>query len=657
MDKQLRILLVDDDEDEFFLLQDLITHPPSGVAQPNLHLEWVETYDAALQAFASDRYDAYLVDYQLGNRTGLDLLCEPVAKNSRAPSIMLTGQGSYAVDVAAMQQGASDYLVKDQLNLHLLERSIRYAIERKHTQKNLEQLVNERTQELADSNSLLAQANRELLAEVTRRKQVEVVVRESESKFRALADTTSAVILIIQDLKILYANPAVRSITSYDPEELLGMALADLTHPVYQEVLHWSVDANGWLEGIPLRFELKILKKGGEERWVDATIGKIEYQGRPAWVLTAFDITERDMAQQVLRLAKDRLEAEVAERTIQLRQRAEELDALRTATSSLLNTLDLGALLGQILDSAQKAIPAAEQSWLHLAVRDTGQLQLRSVFDTSDPRIQKFNFLRSKDNRVKAVCKKKPLLIRDTLVEPVILPYQDGRMDLNGIRSAIVVPLFIDDHFIGSLSLSASRPAVFTEGDLRLLTTFAATAIAAIQNATLHAEVQNLATTDPLTGQLNRRALFDLGQRELDRFHRFGHPLSAILSDIDHFKSINDTYGHAVGDQVLQAVVKRIGLIVRQVDILCRYGGDEIVVLLPETDSLLANKIAIRIHNSITRAPVLTEAGPVQVSISTGIASAVQEIRDLGALLNAADVALYRAKQMGRSRVELATQG
>jgi diguanylate cyclase (GGDEF)-like protein len=213
--------------------------------------------------------------------------------------------------------------------------------------------------------------------------------------------------------------------------------------------------------------------------------------------------------------------------------------------------------------------------------------------------------------------------------------------------------MIIKDVF-GTISLSASKPAAFTEDDLSLLTSFAATASAALHNAILYAETQNLATRDPLTGKLNRRTLFEYGQREVDRYRRFGHKLSALMFDIDHFKQINDRFGHSTGDKVLMAIADRCGKVIRNVDILGRYGGDEFAVLLPEADISTASDIANRIRTSILQSPVPTEAGKISVSVSIGVAQADVDITKFAALLHKADQALYQSKQSGRNRTTLA---
>jgi diguanylate cyclase (GGDEF)-like protein len=131
----LRILLVDDDEDEYILTKTLLadsSYLSKDSHQVGFKLDWVSTYEAALEAFQKDQHDVYLVDYHLGNKDGLELLQKAVDDGCKAPIIMLTGQGNYQIDMAAMQAGAADYLVKGQIDSQLLERSIRYAVERAH---------------------------------------------------------------------------------------------------------------------------------------------------------------------------------------------------------------------------------------------------------------------------------------------------------------------------------------------------------------------------------------------------------------------------------------------------------------------------------------------------------------------------------------------
>jgi diguanylate cyclase (GGDEF)-like protein len=166
----------------------------------------------------------------------------------------------------------------------------------------------------------------------------------------------------------------------------------------------------------------------------------------------------------------------------------------------------------------------------------------------------------------------------------------------------------------------------------------------------LYAEVQRLAITDVLTGVYNRRGFFELGRHEVARAHRFARPLSLIMFDLDHFKQVNDTYGHGAGDEVLAQVAARCRAVTRQVEVLGRYGGEEFVVLLPETAAAGAYLVGERLRLIVSATPIDTRAGPVEITISFGVAALAPEMADLESLLEGADRLLYQAKEAGRNR-------
>lgn len=164
------------------------------------------------------------------------------------------------------------------------------------------------------------------------------------------------------------------------------------------------------------------------------------------------------------------------------------------------------------------------------------------------------------------------------------------------------------------------------------------------------------ATHDNLTCLWNRAGVLDIMERELNRAQREGTPLGLIMADLDHFKRVNDTYGHLAGDAVLLEAARRMLSSVRPYDSIGRYGGEEFLVVLPGCDALDAVNHAERLRACISAEPIQTPQESIPVTLSLGVAAAEETIEaDLDSLLRTVDAALYRAKNRGRNRVELVT--
>jgi diguanylate cyclase (GGDEF)-like protein len=165
-------------------------------------------------------------------------------------------------------------------------------------------------------------------------------------------------------------------------------------------------------------------------------------------------------------------------------------------------------------------------------------------------------------------------------------------------------------------------------------------------------EIMQLAMTDSLTGVPNRRALME--QAELGRAQRGGNPVALLMIDVDHFKRINDTFGHPAGDEVLRQASALMGQRLRAGDVLGRYGGEEFCVIAPGTDAEGALILAESLRKVLAVTPLRTEAGEVSVTVSIGIACCAGDAgRELKSLLAESDAALYQAKQAGRNCVML----
>lgn len=203
---------------------------------------------------------------------------------------------------------------------------------------------------------------------------------------------------------------------------------------------------------------------------------------------------------------------------------------------------------------------------------------------------------------------------------------------------------------LGTLVFSRSKR--FTEAELSIVEMLIGILIYPLRNALMYRDALQTAMRDPLTGTGNRVALDNALHRELQLAHRYGQDVALLVIDIDHFKQVNDTYGHACGDDVLRGAARNIEAEIRQTDMTFRYGGEEFVVILSKTDERGAQIIAERLRACIEENPICTSAGDIQITASIGISSLVLN-ENVKQLFERADRALYRAKQGGRNRVEL----
>jgi diguanylate cyclase (GGDEF)-like protein len=224
---------------------------------------------------------------------------------------------------------------------------------------------------------------------------------------------------------------------------------------------------------------------------------------------------------------------------------------------------------------------------------------------------------------------------------------------LPSARSWIAVPLSSRRTAVGVLLVASTSDGTYTDAHLQIAAALAGQGMAAYDNAELFAQVTRLATVDAMTGVPNRRHFFALADAAMSHARSSGSPLTAIMLDIDHFKQVNDTHGHLVGDAVIQEVGGRLRNAIRGGDLLGRYGGEEFALVVT-ADQRHAEKLAQRLLDVVRATPVETTAGPLRVTVSVGLAHSAQTDTDLAAVLDRADGALYQAKQAGRNRLALA---
>jgi diguanylate cyclase (GGDEF)-like protein len=229
----------------------------------------------------------------------------------------------------------------------------------------------------------------------------------------------------------------------------------------------------------------------------------------------------------------------------------------------------------------------------------------------------------------------------------------DSATAVRGLGSLKIFPLRAGEVTVGALVCGTRRREGLPDATQAQLGMLALQAAAALVRTRLFEQAERLATTDGLTGLTNRRTLntqLVARVREAQRYHR---PLSLLLLDIDHFKKVNDTHGHPAGDAVLRGVSAVARAQARETDLVARYGGEELAVVLPETDAAGARAIAERLRAAVEgTAHATTEQGSLRVTVSVGVATWPGGGQTPDELLTTADRALYRAKQTGRNRVE-----
>lgn len=318
------------------------------------------------------------------------------------------------------------------------------------------------------------------------------------------------------------------------------------------------------------------------------------------------------------------------------------LSAMNLESSKLLSTLNADVIVKNLVDGARGIVPAEviffmpQGKQLH-AVHHTGCLL--------HPQEKKGNIV--KGTLLDIILRNKEAVymsdVRD--YRSPLMPFKTEKPG-----SLFLLPLLFENEVIGILAFifkKADAPSLYQRELLKLLGNQAAMSLA---NARFHEEIKLVAVTDGLTGLYNHRHFQEKLSQEFSRLERFSDPLSLMLVDIDHFKKINDTYGHPVGDVVLRRVGEIIRKTIRNIDIAARYGGEEFAVILLGTDSKGALKMAERLRCAVSDEKFSGEKSDFRITISIGISTYSRDIERKEEMVERADKALYSAKRGGRNQ-------
>jgi two-component system, cell cycle response regulator len=230
------------------------------------------------------------------------------------------------------------------------------------------------------------------------------------------------------------------------------------------------------------------------------------------------------------------------------------------------------------------------------------------------------------------------------------VPVFSHPMRIKDYESLLVQPLLVKDEVIGTFTVAAARPGAFPTDRREMLGVIANQVAISMQNARMYEIVEEQATTDGLTGLSNHRTFQERFLAMLGRAERRGFAVSLLLTDIDHFKKVNDTYGHPTGDEVLRRVAAILKASARKIDITARYGGEEFAIVLEGTDRAGAFQLAERIRQEVSQQSFASQQGAFQATLSIGVASYPDDAREKAEIIARADQSLYAAKHGGRNR-------
>ncbi|MFO0671120.1 MAG: sensor domain-containing diguanylate cyclase [Polyangiaceae bacterium] len=218
------------------------------------------------------------------------------------------------------------------------------------------------------------------------------------------------------------------------------------------------------------------------------------------------------------------------------------------------------------------------------------------------------------------------------------------------LPSLLVLPLLHHARPLGTLILGSKRRHAFSDSVRATLEVLASHLAVSLANARMVQKLEQMATTDGMTGLFNKRAMLEMAEQKVQAASRFSRKLSVLVTDIDFFKKVNDTYGHDVGDQVIRGIGEILKRQKRNTDVVARFGGEEFVVLCEETSEKGALLLAERIREEVEKTTFQTAMGPLSVTCSVGIATFPEGGRDWDGLFKSADEALYVSKRSGRNR-------
>lgn len=330
------------------------------------------------------------------------------------------------------------------------------------------------------------------------------------------------------------------------------------------------------------------------------------------------------------------------------KQQADELEALKILSLNLTSSLDLPTVLDAVVKEAMRLVDNTRI--VHIFLYTDKKLDFGASLDAKGQKNYVYSEPRKKGLTASVARKGEIIIVEDMRKHPI---YKDAPPEWSG--SIVGIPLMMGKKVVGVMNLSRHSIGGFSPLELRVLQMLADQAAVAISNASLHQMISKKAYTDTITGLANRRALDEHLEAEIINSRRTGVPFTVVMMDLDGFKSVNDTYGHEVGDLVLRSVFNVVAIGLRSTDFLARYGGDELTLILGQSDLRAARLVTDKILENLAKFSYKAPNGSaIKLGISGGIAMYPNHGRSGPDLMRAADAALYTAKKHYRGTFSVA---
>jgi diguanylate cyclase (GGDEF)-like protein/PAS domain S-box-containing protein len=514
----------------------------------------------------------------------------------------------------------------------MLARSSLDRMRELETEEELEKLNKELTQRVEERTRELAMKNRQLAADVALRRRTEEELRENRTQLQAILDFSPIGIGWSRHGKMEYVNTKATELFGYELEEISTIERMNLLafpdQTFRKEVIEpWSREVAAAKEaGIEAPvLEAPVVCKDGSVRYGMISVSWIGDRR----LLNFSDITDRWRAEQ----------------HNQARNKVLELIATGASLSQTLNTIIL-SIEAEEQDMISSILLLDSDGW-HL---NTGAAP--SLPDFYNRAIDGIEISESAGSCGTAAYTQQRVIVADIQSHPLWENYRDLAARA-GLAACWSEPVFSSrGRLLGTFAIYSRQPRKPTVHDLYLIEQAANLASIAIEHHQVLDKLEHRAHTDSLTGLANRGRFMELADIEIARAKRYQSPYAVMLLDIDHFKGINDKYGHKAGDAVLQELATIMRGTLREVDIIGRIGGEEFAFLLPETGVEEASRVAERLRQVVAHSELPTgDSLPLHITVSIGVAQTLDQPNPLNCILRNADSALYEAKNNGRNRV------